>query len=230
MISICVPVYIKNRELLKHCLDNIAKHTRDIDYELLVCMDGGSPDDIYQAELDLRETEEDHHNCKGVHLLHNRKVLYEAETVSRMLEHLDQPETDFVVVIPVMNEIMTRRWFDVLHVPFTKDSLCMLVSNEPASLLTGVQHYPMNHKDVIGHEAIFMTRMKLLRQVGMRFEDTDLFIGQKLIDEFRKKLGGRCWAAPTLKPEKLPYESPPLNHDRYVLSERRESTEVEVVL
>jgi hypothetical protein len=224
MIDICIPLYIKNRGILRDCVTSIVKNTT-VDYNLMVCVDGGSADDVSDIELLLREIEQDASYCKGVQLLHNKKVLYEAETVARLL---DAATSEFVVVFPVMNDLNNSKWWAVLHTPFIRDSLCMLSSNEPKSLWRNVSHYAMTKTDVIGTEAIILVKLKTVKSVGWRFKDVDMFIAQRLVDEFTK-IGGRCWSAPSIEPKKLPYENPP-DLVRQELDRRCESTEVEVVL
>lgn len=227
MIDILIPVYIKNRGILRDCITGMAKHTT-VDYRLRVCMDGGSPNDVADTEMLLREIEHDSSYCKEVQLLHNKKVLYEAETVARLLDQVPK-DSKFVVILPVMNEIKQTKWWEVLHTPFIRDSLCMLSSNEPKSLWRNVPHYAMTHKDVIGTEAIVVTTLKFLKSIGgWRFPDVDLFLGQRFVDSYMKN-GGRCWSAPSIEPLKLPYENPP-DLVRMELDKRRHSTEVEVVL
>jgi len=224
MIDICIPLYIKNRGILRDCITGIVKNTT-VDYNLMVCVDGGSPDDLTDVEILLREFEQDASYCKGVQLLHNRKILYEAETVARLL---DAATSEFVVIFPVMNDLKTSKWWAVLHTPFLRDSLCMLSSNEPKSLWRNVPHYAMTAKDVIGTEAIILMKLKTVKTVGWRFDGVDMFISQRFVDEFTK-IGGRCWSAPSIEPNKLPYENPP-DLVREELDRRRSSTEVEVVL
>ncbi len=224
MIDICIPLYIKNRGILRDCVTAIVKNTT-VDHRLLVCVDGGSPDDLTDVELLLREIEHDAAYCKGVQLLHNKKILYEAETVARLL---DAATSEFVVVFPVMNELKTSKWWEILHTPFLRDSLSMLASNEPKSLWRNVPHYAMTKKDVIGTEAIIVMKLKTIKKMGYRFKDVDMFLSQRLVDEFTK-IGGRCWSAPSIEPGKLPYENPP-DLLREELDRRRSSTEVEVVL
>jgi hypothetical protein len=226
MIDILIPVYIKNRGILRDCIMGLAKHTT-VHYRIRVCMDGGSSDDMTHTELLLREFEHDADHCKEVQLLHNKKVLYEAETIARLLDHVPK-DSQFVVILPVMNEIKQSKWWETMHTPFARDSLCMLSSNEPASLWRNVPHYAMTHKDVLGHEAIVATTMKFLNAIGWRFPDVDLFLCQRFVDEFQRR-GGRCWSAPSIEPRKLPYENPP-DLRRMELDKRRGSTEVEVVL
>jgi hypothetical protein len=226
MIDILIPLYIKNRGILRDCITGMAKHT-SVDYRLRVCMDGGSSDDVTDTELLLREFDQDHHHCKEVQLLHNKKVLYEAETIARLLDQVPS-DNKHIIILPVMNEITQTKWWEVLWTPFGRDSLCMLSSNEPRSLWRNVPHYAMTHKDVIGHEAIVVTSLKFLKTIGWRFEDVNLFICQKFVDDFMQR-GGRCWSAPSIEPKKLPYENPP-DLKRMELDKRRNSTEVEVVL
>lgn len=224
MLDICIPVYSHNLQATLGCLEGIERNTA-FPYRLIVCVDGGSRDDLHRVELLMREMKQSGTYCQEIHLLRNSKTLYEAETLARCF---DQIKREYVAVVPGTVLIDGPKWFDELWRPFQQDSLCMLTSNQPEVLATSVQPFRMSKKDVISQSAVILTKRKQLQALGWRFDDVDLFLGQRLVDEVHKN-GARCWTVPGINIVPLRGEEPPVIA-RGELAKRRETTEVEVVL
>lgn len=224
MLDICIPVYSHNLQVTLLCLEGIETNT-NFPYRLIVCVDGGSRDDLHRLELKLREMKSERHMCQGVNLLRNSKTLYEAETMARCL---DEVRREYVAVIPGVMMVDESEWFDKLWRPFQQDSICMLTSNQPEILATSVQPFKMPKKDVISQTAIILSKRRFLQSTGWRFDGVDLFLGQRFVDEIHKN-GGRCWAVPGIRTVPLRAEVPPVIA-RKELARRRKATEVEIVL
>jgi hypothetical protein len=224
MLDICVPVYTSNIQSAMLCLEGIEAKTA-FPYRLIVCVDGGARHDLHPVELLLRHIKQENNSCQWIKLLWNNKALYEAETTARCLDLMNR---EYVVVVPGTVMVEDMGWFDKLWRPFQQDSICMLTSNQPKVLATAMQPFRMGKKDVISQTAIFLSKRKFLEAAGWRFDGVDLFLGQRLVDEFHK-MGSRCWTVPGIKVVDLDSEEPPVVA-RKELAKRRKGTEVEVVL
>lgn len=219
MLDICFPVYSENIEAAITAVHGIQAHTL-VPYRVIACVDGDC--DTHRLELELRAMGDP---CTGVKLLKNKRTLYEAETVARCF---DEVENNYVAIVPGNVSLEDKKWFDKLWRPFQQDSVCMLTSNQPAVLATAVRPFKISKKDVIDANAIVVLQRRILKTLGWRFPNVDLFLAQKLVDEIHK-IGGSCWAVPGMRAISLKGEQPPMI-SRNELDIRRGKTQVEVVL
>lgn len=178
MLDILMPVSVSRIPDVLSTVEDIKKNT-DVPFRLVVCVDGGTRDDIRELESGLMAAE------REWVLRQNSGVQGLPNTLDSLVESV---RNEFIAVIPCGTRILDAAWFGKMQMPFTKDPHCFMVAADvPHTQASSAPPFRLDHK-THPKSGFFLTRKNPLQNI-VTFTDSEDFSTKAL------RLGGTRWIA-----------------------------------